>query len=80
MTKADCQVCGAISSSILDYSVMIHEYRGFKAPLPLFFQDCEFCGESAGQEESKLNKDVVLAFFSDVDLYYELEEVESNEN
>ena len=65
---------------MLNYTVIPYEYRGFKAPLPLFFQDCEICGESAGQDESKLNKDVRIAFKSDVDLYYDLEELKSNEN
>lgn len=73
--KIDCKICGAIESSLVDYTVIPYEYRGFTSPLPLFFQSCDVCtSESAGSEESKLNKDVRKAFKSDVDLFYELQE------
>lgn len=73
MIKTDCKICGAIESSLLDYTVIPYEYRGFTSPLPLFFQSCDECtSEYAGNEESKLNKDVRRAFKSDVDLFYEL--------
>lgn len=72
--KTDCQICGALDSSLLDYTVIPYEYRGFTSPLPLFFQTCDVCtSESTGLEESKLNKDVRIAFKSDVDLFYELQ-------
>ena len=79
--KKDCKICGAIKSSPLDYTVIPYEYRDFKTPLPVFFETCDVCtSESAGLEESKLNKGVLIAFKSDVDLYYELEELKSNED
>ena len=72
--RTDCQICGALEASLLDYTVIPYEYRGFTSPLPLFFQTCNVCtSESAGLEESKLNKDVRIAFKSNVDLFYELQ-------
>lgn len=69
--KTDCKICGSLESTTLGYTVIPHEYRGFKSPLRLFFQTCDVCSsESAGYEESKLNKEIVIAFKSDVDLFY----------
>jgi HTH-type transcriptional regulator / antitoxin MqsA len=62
-----CQICGE-GHATAGSDWQEYEYGGQKAKLPLYFTTCDTCGsESAGMEESRANKRVVMAFRKSVD-------------
>ena len=62
-----CQICGE-GQETKHSELVEHEYRGHKAMLPLHFVSCDTChSESAGQEESLVNRRGMMAFRKSVD-------------
>lgn len=62
-----CQICGE-GQETKHCELAEHEYRGHKAMLPLHFVSCDTChSESAGQEESLVNRRGMIAFRKTVD-------------
>ena len=66
-SKELCPICG--EGRVTPGSEMVlHEYHGQSKMLPLYFTTCDVCtSESAGLEESRANKRVVMAFRKAVD-------------
>ena len=57
-----CPLCGEghVTASV---QMLEYEYKGQKTQLPSHYRQCNVCASDfAGMEESKLNKDIVMAF------------------
>jgi HTH-type transcriptional regulator/antitoxin MqsA len=70
-TKTDdkllCSICGQ-GRVTAHVDAVESEYKGVKALVPLHYTVCDSChSEFAGQEETLLNKEAVLAFRARVD-------------